>query len=293
MSHDYSLKYCKKITKEHYENFPVASFLLPKKLRAPIMAIYAYARYADDIVDSCKLSIDKKTYLINHLENIIKNLTNLSNFEINNLIKNNSELSFLSHLKDCALDYKIDLNLLLDLLIAFKQDITKTSYKNSQEILDYCKNSANPIGRLLLDLNNIKNNKTLKASDDICTALQIINFMQDIKSDYIERNRCYIPEDILNKYNLKPSDIISEKPHLNWIDARNSQLKIAKNLILKSEKELIKSLKGRFKLEIKLIISCAKYLINKFNKIKFTQDNIFERPKISKLEYFVILKYFF
>ena len=283
-----SFNYCSNITKNHYENFPVASKLLPKKLRSPIIAIYTYARYADDIVDSNILNQKQKSKLINELERIIENIDKVSYLELKKLTDKNLSLSFLSHLKDSINKHNISINLLLHLLIAFKQDIIKNKYSDFQELLYYCKYSANPIGRLLLNLNNVTDKKSLIASDNICSALQIINFMQDIKSDYIERKRCYIPVDIIEKYNLNLSDIISNQSSLNWIKAREEILEQAYKLIIKNKQNLLKNLSGRFKLEIKAIIEAALYLINKFKNNNFTQDNIFQRPYLSKLDFIKI-----
>jgi len=283
-----SYKFCKKITYNHYENFPVASILLPRKLRSPIIAIYTYARYADDIVDSPILSENKKLKLVNNLENIIINLDKTSFNDIKTITNNKPNLKFIAHLKDSINKHNISNYLLLDLLKAFKQDITTSSYLNLNSVLEYCKNSANPIGRLLLELNNISNQEALIASDAICTALQLINFMQDIKSDYIERNRCYIPLDILNKYSLDPVDINSKNPQLNWIKARNEILLYSENLILNNKNILLTNLKGRFKLELKAIITSALFLANKFKAFNYAQDNIFARPYLTKLDFLKI-----
>jgi len=263
-------------------------------MRSPILAIYAYARYADDIVDSPTLTENKKLELIDYLQDIIITLEKTSFSEISEIVTSNPELKFLAHLKNSINNSKISINLLLDLLKAFKQDITKATYADLESVLEYCKYSANPIGRLLLELNNIADSEALLASDAICTALQLINFMQDIKSDYIERNRCYIPLDILNKYNLEIIHINSKTPNLNWIKARSEILLYCETLITDNKKILLSNIKGRFKLEIKAITTSALYLINKFKKYNYNKENIFARPYLNKFDFAkILIKIFF
>lgn len=164
--------YCQKIAQNHYENFPVASFILPKRLRAPIAVIYAFARTADDIVDEGN-------------ETAIERLKNLDHFksELDNIQHNKMTNPIFIALQHVISMHQLPIELFYDLLTAFKQDITQTDYQTFEEVLRYCRYSANPIGRLLLHLNGKASHENLLLSDNICTGLQLINFMQDLASD--------------------------------------------------------------------------------------------------------------
>ncbi len=180
--------FCLKMAKSHYENFPVASILLPKKLRRPITAIYAFARTADDFADEDNLTAKDRLHLLNgyslHLSDIAER-----RYHGNDPI-------FIA-LEDTVHRFKLPVQLLEDLLTAFRQDVVKTRYASFNEVLDYCRFSANPVGRLLLHLQGQPTELQLKQSDAICTALQLINFYQDIVQDYTEQNRIYLPQDEL------------------------------------------------------------------------------------------------
>ena len=174
----------------HYENFPVASVLCPPHLRAPIMAIYHFARTADDIADEGDASPAErlqqltafKTAFLNHLDH-----PSLAEGPWSQILRN---------LQKQITAFDLPVELLLALLIAFEQDIVYTRdqrrYANRAELLEYCTHSANPIGRLLMHLYDIRSETALAQSDAICTALQLINFWQDLSVD-TPRARLYLP----------------------------------------------------------------------------------------------------
>lgn len=191
--------YCKQLAQSHYENFPVASILLPKHLRQPISVIYAFARTADDFADEGDASQSERLNQLNQYSQALEQISRQS-YQGNNLI-------FIA-LADVITKYKLPINLFDDLLSAFKQDVVKSRYANFDEVLDYCTRSANPVGRLLLHLVGQTSEEQLKQSDKVCTALQLINFYQDIVQDYTESDRIYIPQDELAAAGLKEADLI-------------------------------------------------------------------------------------
>ncbi|MSQ56651.1 MAG: squalene synthase HpnC [Limnohabitans sp.] len=176
---------------EHYENFPVASFLCPPDLRAPIMAIYRFARTVDDIADEGGAVVEQR---LQDLADIRQTLTQCS--EQSPTFLRWPEIFKPLHQEIQRRDLPI--HLLHHLLDAFEQDVRYTHagrrYNNRQELLNYCERSANPIGRLLLHLYKISDASALQESDCICTALQLINFWQDLSVD-IPRGRFYLPLD--------------------------------------------------------------------------------------------------
>jgi squalene synthase HpnC len=180
--------------------------LLPKHIRQPISVIYAFSRTADDFADEG--DADQLTRL-NQLEEYSEHL-----HQIETGAYNGTDPIFIA-LADVIEQHQLPISLFHDLLSAFKQDVVKSRYNNFEEVLDYCTRSANPVGRLLLHLMNETSEQQLQQSDSVCTALQLINFYQDIEQDLIESNRIYIPLDELAAAGIKDTDIIHiENPKL-------------------------------------------------------------------------------
>lgn len=183
----------------HPENFPVASWLCPPALRPAIAAIYAFARAADDIADEGELTADER----------------LSQLQAFREALHNSEAGLRFHadifvpLHRIILEKALPLALLDDLLKAFEQDVAASAhgktYPSTAALLEYCNLSANPVGRMLLHLYGVKNAAALRQSDAICSALQLINFWQDLSED-IPRGRFYLPQDLLEQ--LPPDTLI-------------------------------------------------------------------------------------
>ena len=181
----------------HYENFPVASILMPKKIRTAVKPFYAFARTADDIADCSDLNTETKIHLLNMFRNEITMSENC--IEAQNATETNiKEIS--KKLVAVLEEYDIDPYSVCDLLKAFETDSTFSPFSTWSAVLNYCSYSANPVGRFLLATVglNTKIHEKEKAeftelSDKICTGLQLINFAQDIKED-AENNRCYVPK---------------------------------------------------------------------------------------------------
>jgi squalene synthase HpnC len=188
------------MAQSHYENFPVASILLPQRLRLPISVIYAFARTADDFADEGELTQETR---LEQLDAYSKALS-----EIKNQGYSGKNPIFIA-LDDVIKKHDLPISLFNDLLSAFKQDVVKNRYANFEDVLDYCNRSANPVGRLLLHLNGEPSDEQLEQSDAVCCALQLINFYQDIVQDYTEQDRIYIPQDELTQAGLTESDLIN------------------------------------------------------------------------------------
>ena len=176
----------------HPENFPVASFLCPPHLRPAIAAIYAFARAADDIADEGHLSTEERLKLLMAFRHELQATKEASG----------TQAAIFSPLHQVIEQFKLPVSLLDDLLKAFEQDVNATAqgatYPNMLALLSYCQLSANPVGRLLLHLYGVKDTQALRRSDAICSALQLINFWQDLSED-IPRGRFYLPQDQAHK----------------------------------------------------------------------------------------------
>jgi squalene synthase HpnC len=257
---------CETLARSHYENFPVASRFLAKKLRRPIAVIYAFARSADDIADEGNHTPEERLVLLN---NYWKNLEN-----IQNRIPINDPL-FLA-LAHTIQTHHLPIDLFFDLLKAFKQDVLKQDYANVQEILEYCRYSANPIGRLLLHLTHQDTDNNLIASDKICTALQLINFLQDLQSDNQIRKRCYLPQDQMQVLGVSNQDLQITKINPEINELIKNQWTLAKDLIQQGTL-LGAQLPGIFGYEIRMMIVCAKIMLKQLD----ARQNVYQRPVIS------------
>ena len=188
---------------EHYENFPVASWLCPPFLRAPIAAIYWFARTADDIADEGTASADQRLAQLSGLR--------LDLLAAGNLQPHSGQWpQVFDPLSDAITRFGLPMHLLHDLLDAFVQDVVFTAahrrYQTDAELHDYCKRSANPVGRLLLHLYGIHDDDSLARSDQICTALQLINFWQDLQRD-IARARWYASVEQMVYHGVRDTDL--------------------------------------------------------------------------------------
>jgi phytoene/squalene synthetase len=189
----------------HPENFPVASFLCPPHLRPAIAAIYAFARAADDIADEGHLSTEERLKLLMTFRHELQATKEASG----------AQAAIFSPLHQVIEQFTLPVSLLDDLLKAFEQDVKATAqgatYPNMSALLSYCQLSANPVGRLLLHLYGVKDAQALLRSDAICSALQLINFWQDLSED-IPRGRFYLPQDHAHKLMLQGAPLVHQVP---------------------------------------------------------------------------------
>ena len=267
------------LTQSHYENFPVASWFLPKHLREPIAVIYQFARQADDFADEGNLTDEERLALLQAFEDDLNLL--VAYIRPDNPFFNVLEATIKKHM----LPYEPFYNL----LSAFKQDVVKSRYENFEEILDYCKRSANPIGRLLLHLYGAYNAHNAGHADNVCTALQLINFYQDVAIDLNKngnKQRIYlcqeemqafgITEEMLNQYaNGAPIDDI-------WAQFMGINLHRAKAMLYAGS-PLGKVLKGRIGLELRMMIAGGERIIQ---KIEAVNGDVFNhRPVLTKRDW--------
>jgi squalene synthase HpnC len=266
------------LAQTHYENFPVASVFLPKHLRAPIALIYSFARQADDFADEGNLTIHARLSLLNSFKDELACLQAY--------IQPNT--AFFHSLGAMIKAQKLPYQPFFDLLDAFSQDVTKTRYKNYAEVLDYCRRSANPIGQLLLHLYGEANPRNMVLADDICTALQIINFLQDIAID-LQKNenkqRIYMCQDELAQFGISEAQIINGLCDEKW--QAFMQFNLARvSALMQRGKPLGRILKGRIGLEMRLVIAGGEQIIKKIQKVN--GDIFNHRPTLKPLDWCVI-----
>lgn len=247
----------------HYENFPVASWLCPPHLRGPIAAIYAFARTADDIADEGDASADAR------LSDLAAYRADLQAIVARGVPSARWSAVFLP-LSGVVQGYHLPVNLLDDLLCAFEQDVQKTAaatgYADRAELLNYCALSANPVGRLLLHLYRVSDTQALEQSDAICTALQLINFWQDLSVD-IPRGRFYLPDTDCAAHTVNRADLqrLHSTPNTIKLIAENAQW--ARATMLKGSK-LVHRLPGRAGWELRLVVQGGLRILDKIDRLQ-------------------------
>jgi squalene synthase HpnC len=259
--------------KEHYENFPVVSFLVTKDLRKHIAVLYWFARTADDIADDPNLPDDEKLIKLDYFEE-----------RLSSLLKGNFNNDIEAALYNTINVMKLTPGLFYDLLSAFRQDLLKKRYASFDEVLAYCKNSANPVGRLILELYGIRDSIAASYSDKICTALQLINFYQDVNIDY-KMNRIYFPLDEMERFSVTENMFELNKININLEKLVKHNVDRAYNILDEGQK-LISFLHGRLKFEIKWTILGGKEILN---RIRINNYNVFVRPELKKFDFIKLL----
>ncbi|WP_455365469.1 squalene synthase HpnC [Kaarinaea lacus] len=267
-------QHCLEIVRSHYENFPVASLLLPRELRQPIAVIYAFARTADDFADEGNFNEAQR------LEKL-----NAYSLQLDSLAKSPATEPIFIALQDVTNQHQLPMQLFHDLLTAFKQDVTKKRYANFAEVLDYCQHSANPVGRLLLHLIHQATPDNLQRSDAICSALQLINFLQDIHQDYDENNRIYFPQDEMQHWGVTETMIKEQQSNDAVRGLVDQQLQRAKSMML-SGAPLGTRLRGRFGLQLRMMINGGLQVLK---LLENQQENVFSRPRLSGKDWFQIV----
>lgn len=260
---------------DHYENFPVASILLPKRLRKPVAAIYHFARAADDIADEGNLCDQER---LNQLDAF--------RAELDRIVRNNAPTTPLfQNLATTIKQHELPLQPFYDLLDAFSQDVTKKRYESFSDLLDYCRRSANPVGNLLLHLYREATEVNIAYSDAICTSLQLINFWQDVAKDYAI-HRVYLPLDEMHQFGVSEEQIANGIVDENFKRLLKFQVDRARALMLKGA-PLGSILKGRIGLEMRLIIAGGMRILDKLESADF--DMFRHRPVLRPPDWVIMM----
>ena len=261
----------------HYENFPVGSLILPRRLRKPIHAIYAYARTADDIADEGDADDAAR------LQGLAELRAGLD------AIAGGGELAdpMMQRLQQQAIaPFQMPMQPFYDLLSAFEQDVVKKRYQTFGELVDYSRRSANPVGRMLLHLYGEHDSRSLAQSDGICTALQLINFWQDISVD-VPRGRYYLPVALLAKYGISQAEVqsLQDSPALRQVLAECCTL--ARQLMLRA-RALPGRIGGQAGLELRLVMAGGIRILDKIAAQGYNTAQ--QRPALSKKDALPMLR---
>jgi squalene synthase HpnC len=258
------------MAQQHYENFPVASVLLPKPLREPVMAIYQFARAADDIADEGEAT---DAVRLAGLEAFRRELASIG-------AGHPAQTPLFQRLQATIARHQLPLQPFYDLLDAFSQDVVKKRYADFPEVLDYCRRSANPVGLLLLKLYHADSPRNVGYSDAICSSLQLINFLQDIAIDW-QKNRIYLPQDELQAARITEACIAAGTVDATWIAFMQEQVARARQMML-SGAPLGAILPGRIGLEMRMIIHGGLRILDKIEAVGY--DVFHRRPVLGGID---------
>jgi squalene synthase HpnC len=271
---------------EHYENFPVASVLCPAHLRAPIASIYHFARTADDIADEGNASAQERLEALTAYRQQLALVSTHQKVDIATL--DPRWAAVFTALGAQIHRQHLPVQLLHDLLDAFAQDIVKTrdcaGYANEAELRDYCRRSANPVGRMLLHLYGVSDNQALLQSDAICTALQLINFWQDPSVD-IPRGRFYFTTEAKSRHQVDEADLLA----LCQTPAITAMLKacvLEARTTMGIGAPLVHRVPGRAGWELRLVVQGGLRILDKIEMLQFA--TLKQRPTLRAWDFVVM-----
>ncbi len=264
-------QHCLDIARNHYENFPTASKLLRADLRPAVAAIYAYARHADDLADEGDAPAEVRLKQLDAWETLLERCE--QGGQIDHPV--------FQALSDSINIHNLDIEELNNLLIAFRMDVTIHAYSTLGELLFYCKHSANPVGRLMLQLHGIRDTRAILCSDNICSALQLINFWQDLSID-LPNGRCYLPEEWLQAFGLTGQQLLDAEIDSNTLRPALLKAICETRQMLEAGTPLLAMVPFRLRLQIAATIHAGHLILNRIEQL----DNpLHERVTVSKSDW--------
>lgn len=248
----------------HYENFPVASWLMPAHLRPAVRAIYHFARTADDLADEGNAAPAERLSALDALRAQLRAI----------------EIGAPSDWVDLATaigEHQLPLPLFHDLLSAFSQDVVTLRYDSFETLVDYCRRSANPVGRLLLQLFRRSEAELLQQSDAICTGLQLANFWQDVAVDW-RKGRVYLPQHDLTTFGVSEAQIAHGTADQRWRSLMTFEVQRTRDLLQRGA-PLARALGGRIGLELRLVVQGGLRILERIDAVN--GDVFSHRPTLS------------
>ncbi len=260
---------CETIAHSHYENFPIASRFISKEIRKYVWTIYAFARIADDYADEPGFTLAERMDNLNQWEQYLDECYN-----------GNPTHRVFAALAETVERFQIPIELFQNLLTAFRTDITVKRYETYEDVLAYCRNSANPIGRLVLLLLNYRSETMMQFSDSICTALQLTNFWQDVSVD-LQKGRIYLPLEEFEEFGYSEQDLINQKVNNCFCNLMAFQVRRTAELFAEG-KPLLTMVGKDLSMELKLTWNGGTRILQKIHEQNY--DVLTKRPTLSKLD---------
>ena len=259
---------------DHYENFPVASFLLPRRLVPAVEAIYAFARSADDLADEGDATPAERLAALHAYEEALGRIARGETLHD----------PLFERLAGVIATFQLPLKPFHDLLSAFKQDVETTRYARYEDVLDYCARSANPVGLLMLHLYGAADEQNVRDSDAICSALQLINFLQDVAIDQ-QKERIYLPMEDLSRFAVSAAAFERPEAPGKWSALMRFEVARTRALML-SGAPLALRLRGRIGWELRLVVQGGLRILEAIEAVNY--DVFRRRPKLEKRDWLII-----
>lgn len=266
-------RYCRDLARRHYENFTVASLLLPRELVPHFHAVYAYCRWADDLADEAS-SPEQSLELLDWWQG-----------ELLRSYEGQADHPVFVALRETIRQFEIPPEPFLDLLAAFRQDQRVTRYETHDEVLAYCRNSANPVGRLVLYLGRCHDERRGRLADDVCTGLQLINFCQDVKRDWL-KGRVYLPTEMLARHGCQLSMLDEDTATFELRAALAEEVERAERYLASGD-QLVPMIPRSLRLDVALFAAGGLETAAAIRRAEF--DVLRARPRVSKLAKFKLL----
>jgi len=260
-------RFCRQLARSHYENFLVTTFFLPSHLRQHFYNIYAYCRISDDLGDR---SGDPQLALA---------LLRRWEEELQACFRGQGRHPVFVALQETIGAYQIPIQPFADLLEAFRRDQVKRRYRTYEELLDYCRYSANPVGRLVLYLGGYRDPERQLLSDHTCTALQLANHWQDIHGDLTQLDRVYLPSEDMQQFSYEEDDLRAQRCDERFVRLMQLEIGRARELFYKGLK-LSDTIDPRLALDIELFGRCGLELLKQIEAVHY--DIFRRRPTLSK-----------
>jgi phytoene synthase len=264
---------CERLTRAHYENFPVASRLISAKMRPHIAALYAFARTADDFADEGRRTAEERLRLLDDWQNRLHACVEERDVAV---CRPDSVEEVFVALGATIRDCNLPVSLFDDLLSAFRQDITTHRYQTWDAVLDYCRRSANPVGRLVLRIAGYDDRELDRSSDALCTALQLTNFWQDLDRDW-QKGRLYVPLDDLDEYHAHVQDLDAGRLTEPWQRALRDAARRTRELF-QSGRHVCDGVGGRLRYELRLTWLGGTRILDRLEHVDY--DVFMSRPTL-------------
>lgn len=277
---------CEALAQSHYENFPVASRLMPAHLRPHVAAVYAFARTADDFADEPGRENEERLRLLGEWRRRLHAFPGDEQAPGHDHFPGDDHLPgrvFVA-LHDTIDKFSLPVSLFDDLLDAFTQDVSTTRYETWAAVIDYCRRSANPVGRLVLLLNGYTDARLSEASDAVCSALQLTNFWQDLAIDW-QRGRLYVPEEIWRGHHAEPADLDSGRMTSEWLAALRD-CSARTRLLFQAGRPVCDGVSGRLRYELRATWLGGSRILDRLERSGFDVFNA--RPQLGVADALVI-----
>ena len=259
--------YCERLARTHYENFSVATWFLPKRLRQHFFNVYAYCRISDDLGDETG---DREASLL---------LLDEWEAQLNACYEGSPRHPVFVALASTVREFEIPRQTFADLLTAFRQDQTVTRYETFDDLLGYCHYSANPVGHLVLYLCSYRDPERQQLSDFTCTALQLANFWQDVSADY-DKGRIYLPLEDLRRFRVSESDIPSQRNTAQFREMMRFEVQRARGWFARGL-PLVGKVSRELAIDIELFSRGGQEILNAIERQDYAV--LGRRPAISKI----------